>query len=321
MQPDRDGAKPLWRHVWREVGSGTAKNIVSTIIASAVIAAVAAVFVDFSHVTSSDSAAFRILLASAVIAALAAALALVFSLLHAHRMADVNRRMADQFAWLANRIPSIDWSFDAAEHDRNVYERIRRVVENPKTMEFKVLTVFRDARPEEMASEQRHAIKEYYKSLEFALQQRRGFSYERLVVLRPGIGHERSVKELMMALLLARPDFVDHSRWLLSTNNLALGARADLRFYGDTGRLYDIAFAVALDDQRRPLTLILEIGTTRRTNGSARSEHPVLGLLALENPSSQLADAFLLDHQSLRSERMVVDHVADEVVREILGLN
>jgi hypothetical protein len=335
--------KPSEDGFWIKASASIAANIVSALLASGIIAVLVAGFVAFSRLTSRNAAAFRLLLAAALLGALMSLVSLLILALYgrkavtvggrtARQVAELRQDTASQIAVLSRELagkidaldrqfPSIDWSFDAAEHDRSVYERMRKVVENDDTMEFKVLTVFRDARSEEVSRPQRSAIQRYYQSLEQALLTRRGFVYERLVVLRPAIGRKRSAAELMSALLLARPEFVEHSQWLLRPRRLALGARSDLRFYGDTGRLFDIAFAVALDEQRRPISLLLEIGTTRPGSGPDRSEHPLLGLLVVDRPSPQLAEAFLFDHQSLRTESMAVDHIPDETVRDILGLD
>jgi hypothetical protein len=299
-------------------------------------------FVSFSQTNSSSAVAFRILLAASIVAAIMAATGVALIARHAHRMKSANRAMIDvvssqnlelaetvaalnqeihqRMKSLDRHLPNIDWSFDAAEHDRSVYDRMRKAVENDETAEFKVLTIFRDVKSEEVSAAQRQAISGYYKSLEQALLDRRGFVYERLVVLRPAIGRTGTARELLAGLLLARPDFVEHSRWLMRAQNFALGARTDLRFYGDTGRLFDIGFAVALDRQRNPLSLLLEIGTTRPGNGSSRSVHPVLGLIVIEKPSLQLAEAFLFSHQALLTEGMAVDHISEETVRDVLRL-
>lgn len=102
--------------------------------------------------------------------------------------------------------------------------------------------------------------------------------------------------------------------------NLPPGARSSIRLYGDTGRLVDVAFAIALDRQKVTQTLVLEIGTTRPINGPAESEHPALGLLAFENPSPQLADAFLLAHQALRTGTTTVENLPDKKIRTVLGI-
>ena len=130
----------------------------------------------------------------------------------------------------------------------------------------------------------------------------------------------RSVPEEFKRLIAGRPEYVEHYRRVFKPLiPHAEGVRSDIRFYADTGRLFDLAFAVALDRDRKPTTLLLEIGVTRPAE-PGKAEHPLLGILALENPNQQLADAFLLAHQALRLGNTSVEYIKDEVVRNSFRL-
>ena len=310
----------LWIEGVRNVGIGVASTLIATGLISAVVAATLA----FSHAKPTSASAFHLLLAVVIIGALIGVTAVIIQLVYASKFASGNRTLigltrtlSAKLESLESRIPTIDWSYDAAEHDRRVYERIRKVIDNPATHEFKVLAIFRDPTFSEVSELQREGIRDYHKSLELALQRRSGFVYERLVVLRGALkGGQKSGKQLLSDLIVARPDFIEHCRRIFAPHALrAEGARVDIRFYADTGRLFDLAFAVAVDRDRKPLTLLLEIGVTRPATDANRSEHPVLGILALDNPNQQLAEAFLLAHQALLSGSTSVEHIRDEIVR------
>jgi hypothetical protein len=300
-------------------GLSFATNVAAGLVATGLISLAGVLVIGFSRLNSGSATAFRLLVVASAMSALMATAGFITHLLASSRASAGYRDISDRLALLANHIPAIDWSFDAAEHDRGAYERTRKVIEDPRTLEFRVLTLFRDPKYDEISGIQRGAIRDYCSSLESALETRRGFTYERLIVLRSALTNQRSARELLVSLGSARPDFVEHSRRVMRQTGHAVGTRAEFRFFGDTGRLFDLAFAVALDHQRRPLTLLLEIGVTRPGDGNT-SEHPALGLLTLENPSPQLADAFLLAHQALRSGRTSVERIAEETIRDIIGL-
>jgi hypothetical protein len=314
-------------HLWLRGGRNVGANVISTLVATGVVSLVAAAIIAFSRTNSANAAAFRILLAAAILGALMATFGALSQAVYAWRAAAGNRAATDlgnmvlgRLESLESRIPSIDWSYDAAEHDRRIYERIRKVVENPSTHEYKVLTIVREAAQGEFSDAQREAIREYHRSIENALQSRSGFVYERLVVLRAALKGRRSARDLLSDLIAGRPEYVEHYRRVFKPLiPHAEGVRSDIRFYADTGRLFDLAFAVALDRDRKPTTLLLEIGVTRPAE-PGKAEHPLLGILALENPNQQLADAFLLAHQALRLGNTSVEYIKDEVVRNSFRL-
>jgi hypothetical protein len=136
--------------------------------------------------------------------------------------------------------------------------------------------------------------------------------------MRGPLGPQVPAKNLFTTLMLARPDFLDHCRNVVKSTNHAVDTRVEIKFFGDTGRLVDVAFAIALDDRKEPLTLVLEIGTTGPGDREHKSPHPALGLLALENPPRQLAEAFLLAHQALRSRDADVKPVPEDTIWEVL---
>jgi hypothetical protein len=300
-------------------GSGFAANVIASLAATGFISLIGVLVVSFSHVKSTNAIAFRLLIVAAIISAVMASFGFFSQLVSSSRSAGWNRELVEQVALLAKRIPSIDWSYDTAEHARASYVRMREVVEDPRVLEFKVLTVFRDAKFDEISEAQRPVIRDYYHALENALQTRRGFNYERLVGLRSGFRNQPSARQLFVDLIAARPDFIEHFRKVMRQPRQAIGARAEFRFFGDTGRLLDLAFAVALDQHRVPLALLLEFAVSRPGDGN-ESEHPVLGLLTLENPNQQLADAFLLAHQALRSGSTSVERIGDDTIQDILGI-
>ncbi len=138
---------------------------------------------------------------------------------------------------LESRITTIDWCLDSAEHDRRVYERMRGMVQNPLTHQFKIVTIFRNAEPWEVGDSSGQAIREYYAALESALAQRPGFDCERMVVMRGALGHDpRQPEQLLRDLMMARPDFRAHYLSVL-TGRKASGVRGEILFFGDTGRL------------------------------------------------------------------------------------
>jgi hypothetical protein len=98
-----------------------------------------------------------------------------------------------------------------------------------------------------------------------------------------------------------------------------IGSRPEFHFIADTGRMSDIAFAIALDQNQNPITILLEISIILPRDG-ASPEQSVLGLLALDNPSPQLVDTFLLAHQALGSGSAAVEHLENEAVRNILRI-
>lgn len=331
-----------WKRFWAKGSGNIAVNVSASLIAAGLLSITASLLAVFSRINTANAVAFRIILAAASVAALTATAGLVvqffeiakagearrdlteqLSSLRAHlpEAVTASRDVAARLSLLEAHIPSIDWSYDSAEHDRGVYERMRKIVENPEILEFKIVTIFRDPKFDEISQAQRDAVREYYSSLESALATRPGFDYDRVVVIRGALRHRQpSARDLMVSLKAARPEFMEHCRRLMGARSNALGARGEVRFYGDTGRLVDVAFAIALNKQKVPRTLVLEIGTTRPGDGLTVPEHhPALGLLAFENPSPQLAEAFLLAHQSLRMGGTAVEHVPDEVVKNILN--
>ena len=317
--PPPQSAWRSWRDNWKAIVLG----VIAAIIATALVAIFAAASSAFSKLNAGNAGAFRALLAFAFIAAAAALATLMASVLYGRSLMATKTAVLNQITSLESSIARIDWSYDSAEHDRRVYERMRRMVSNPRTQEFKIVSLFRDPKSGEVSDAQREAIREYYTALEENLAQRRNFVYERMVVIRGPLGVKGKAPSLLTDLMLARPEFAEHCRQVRKPGGKAVDAHADLRFYGDTGRLLDVAFAVALDSQKQPITLVLEIGTTAPGARRGESQHPVLGLLAFENPDDDLADAFLLAHQSLRSGGATVDleQVQPETVSQILRDN
>jgi len=313
---------------WIAVGRSVGTDIASTLVATGLISLAVAAIIAFSRTSSSNVIAFRILLAAAIIGALMATFSFLSQAVYSRKalaasqaMDGLSSTLLNRFDSLESRITSIDWAYDAAEHNQRIYERIRTVVENSSTHEFKVLTIIRDPAGSDIGDMQREAIREYHRSLEIALQSRRGFVYERLVVLRAPIRGRRSARDLIGGLVATRPEYVDHYRRVLRPLiPHAEGVRADIRFYADTGRLFDLAFAVALNKDRKPITLLLEIGVTRPSVDSGQSQQPLLGILAFENPNQQLADAFLLAHQALRLGNTSVERISEKMVRDTFRL-
>jgi hypothetical protein len=171
------------------------------------------------HKLSRRTLSGRRLLGSAIVGALLAALTLVSQAAFLWRTAgrvqteaDRNETVLKKLESLESRLPSIDWSYDTTEHDRRIYQRICKVIENPATQEFKVLTIVRDPALGDISETQRDAIREYHRSLEVALQGRRGFVYERLVVLRTPLRSRRTARDLLADLVAGRPEYVDHYR-------------------------------------------------------------------------------------------------------------
>ena len=270
-------------------GGGVAINVASTLAAAGVISIASVLFISLSKLSFSNTTAFRLLAVTAILSALMATLGLVTQVLYHSRHSNSSERIAESLALLVNRIPAIDWSFNAAEHDRVTYQRIRKAIEDPRTMEFKVLTIFRDTKYEDISKAQHAALREYYQTLENVLATRRGFGYDRLIILRSAVKNKRSTRDLLLDLASARPEFIDHFRQAEKVPTHAMGARARFHFIADTGRMSDLAFAIALDQHGKPVTLLLEISIIRPKDG-VTPEQSVLGLLALDNPSSQLVD-------------------------------
>jgi hypothetical protein len=323
--PQRSGGPRSWKYGGRELIVGVAAALIATVALSIFTLTSTA----FSKINIGSGTAFRIMLVCAGLGIFIAATTLSMVIVRSRNLGLISQAVLDQvhavesnvlarLNSLESSIPSIDWSYDSAEHDRGVYERMRKVVENPHTQEFKIVTIFRDPRPEEVSESQHESIRRYYQAIENALAQRRGFVYERVVVMRGPLGPQVPAQKLFTTLMLSRPDLMQHCRNVLKLVGHAVNTRVEIKFYGDTGRLVDVAFAIALNDRRKPLTLVLEIGTTGPGDHQNKSPHPALGLLALENPSPPLADAFLLAHQALRSGDTEVEHIPDEAAWEIL---
>ena len=244
------------RENWKAIALG----VIAALIATVLVAVFAAAFSAFSKLNEGNAGAFRALLAFAFIAAAAALATLVASVLYGRSQITTRTAILDHLISLESSIARIDWSYDSAEHERRVYERMRRMVSDPRTKEFKIVSLFRNPKSDEVSDPQREAIIEYYTALEDNLAKRRGFVYERMVVIRGALGEERTPQDLVTTLMLTRPEFAKHCREVAKPIGHAVDAHADIKFYGDTGRLLDVAFAVALDAQGQPITLVLEIG-------------------------------------------------------------
>jgi hypothetical protein len=158
--------KPTEDGFWIKASASIAANIVSALLASGIIAVLVAGFVAFSRLTSKNAAAFRLLLAAAILGALMSLVSVLILTRYgrkavtvggrtarqvtelredtASQIAALTRELAEKIDALDHQFPSIDWSFDAAEHDRSVYERMRKVVENDDTMHSRC---WKSARP------------------------------------------------------------------------------------------------------------------------------------------------------------------------------
>jgi hypothetical protein len=321
----RSDSSRSWKHGGRDLVIGVAAAFIATATLSIVTLTSSA----FSKINVNGGTAFKVLVICAGLGIIIGLATLSLLIVRSQNLRLTSQVLLDQLrrtesavlsglSSLESSIPSMDWSYDSAEHDRGVYERMRKMVENPRTQEFKIVTIFRDPRPDEVSGSQHESIRRYYQAIEHALVERRGFVYERVVVMRGPLGPQVPAQNLFTSLMLSRPDLMEHCRNVMKLAGHAVNTRVETKFYGDTGRLVDVAFAIALDDRRQPLTLVLEIGTTGPGDHQNQSLHPALGLLALENPSQPLADAFLLAHQALRSGDTEVEHVPDERVSEIL---
>lgn len=339
---------------WTPDHKNLAIGVLAGIIASAIFAVLVAIFAAYLHVKFTTGA-FQALLAAVLVTAVVVIACLSALVIQYRRIAAADKAMGKQFGQLGSvterqftelesaitrrfdgvdsalvsqftelrsSIPRIDWSYDAAEFEGHVYERMRRMAEHPEIREFKIVTIFREVIPGDVSdSPQRQALREYYSALEAQLRRPRPrFVYERVVLIRgPVFGPPRGARDLFQGLIPARPDFIEHYRRVNAPGAAALGNRASIKLYGAHGRLVDVAFAVALDSQGQPLTLVLEIGIDVPGKNQYEKPRRALGLLAFENPDQALADALLQAHQSIYDGVAPdIELVPDEVVKRTL---
>jgi hypothetical protein len=305
-------------HIKFTTGAFQALLAMTFVTAVVVIACLSALIIQYRRIAAADTAMGR------QFTRLGAVTDSQFTALEsamAQRLDGIDSALDSRFSELQASISRIDWSYDAAEFEGHVYERMRRMVEHPRIREFKIVTIFREVTPGDTTDSQRQALRGYYSALES--QMRRpgtGFVYERVVLIRgPVFGPPRSATELFHGLIPARPDFIEHYRQVNATGATALGNRAIIKFYGAHGRLVDVAFAVALDHQRQPLTLVLEVGIDVPGKNAYEKPRRAIGLLAFENPDQALADALLQAHQSIyEGIAPDLELVPDETVKGIL---
>jgi hypothetical protein len=341
---------------WSTDRRHVALGAVASLVAAAIFAAFGAAFAAFFHIKFTVGA-FQALLAAALVAAIVVIACFVAIIaqsrkvtmldsarrvqiagLHADvttrldqhganitvRLDEVTSEIGRQLDELQSSIPSVDWSYDAAELNSDVYGRVLKVVEQPGIKTFKIVTIFRDVKYDDYSPDQRRAVQGYYTALENALaRERAGFTYERVVLVRgPVRGQMRNASSLFRNLVEARPEFIEHYRNICKPGGLGrtLGNHADIKIYGAESRLADVSFGVALDGQERPLTVTLEFGITAPPVRPGEVPRRALGLITLDKPDAGLVKALLQAHESIRDNKVTgISPVPERELERVLG--
>jgi hypothetical protein len=323
---------------WTPDRKNLAIGVLAGLVASAIFAGLVAAVTAFFDVRFTPGS-FQALLASALISTIVviacfSALTLQYRQFNAlkkqfkdqsgglqEQFKDQFKELEGKFIDLQSSIAHVDWSFDAAEHESNVYQRMQRMVQHPRIQTFKILTIFREVKAGDYSDAQRRAVRDYYSALEHQVSRSNaGFVYERVVLMRgPVLGKTPSAQALFKSLIPARPEFIEHYQNITDIGAASKGNRASIKFYGAHGRLVDVAFAISLDNQQKPLTLVMEIGITG-PKGQGEATRRVLGLLAVENPHPALVEALQRAYESVYEGTATdLELVPDEVVKSLLG--
>ena len=190
----------------------------------------------------------------------------------------------------AGALGRVEWTYDAKEHRKEVYRRIRELVADPAVQTFEILTINRPMTAgEQIPSEITSAIRLYYEAIETALQERDRFSYKRVVILRQTVNAgQEATYDPFADLRQNRPELVQHYLEILTSRNSA----ANIRFFRDTGRYLDVAFALTADAGRRPLAVAIELSILSGLPAADASNESqqALGILTLNPPEPPLFD-------------------------------
>jgi hypothetical protein len=218
----------------------------------------------------------------------------------------------------SSAITSIDWIIDAPEHRGNVYQRMERLVRNERVRTFVIISVYTPFElTERVSGESGAAIEGYYRAIDDALDSGRDFQYRRAVVLRSP--HDKDARrEVFTNLRKNRPVVVEHFKRVMDRND----GRGEIKFFIDSTRHYDIAFAVALDEFRQAVEIPIELRLVAAADSDARANSTtVLGLLSVKPTPEQtdLGDALYKVFEQLFDGYVLESEDKDEIRSELDG--
>jgi hypothetical protein len=234
--------------------------------------------------------------------------------------------LSTQLTAIGQRLDSlgfIDWTHDTEEHEASVYKKITELVRDPRVQHFHVMTVFKPLEdPNAISKATEAAMTAYYSALLRRLESK-DLEYKRVAILRSRLGEAAEPENLLLELKLERPPFVRHFKEL-SRIDREVGP---MRFFMDDGRLLDVAFALAMDADRRPVSLVIELAVT--STGTARldgpdgdggGDHPrrALALLTINHPTPRLTEVFQNVYDSVWNGK-ILDPISSDTVRKSLN--
>jgi hypothetical protein len=226
---------------------------------------------------------------------------------------------ARQLQNIHDRIDSlgqIEWTYENEEHEIAVYRKMTELVREPEVVHFYVLSVFKPLEQRGAIDKATHsALRDYYRALEDRTLAG-GFTYRRAAILRSRLKDAVAQEHLLCDLPGERPSFVEHYKSLARSED---EDAQSVRFFRDDGRMLDVAFGLALDENGRPISLVIELGVTSAENVRTNSGDPrrALGLLRIPHPSSKLADPFKKVHGDVWAGR-ILRRIPADLVRDRL---
>jgi hypothetical protein len=228
-------------------------------------------------------------------------------------------QLGDDLRQLRDSLTLLEWTYNEAEHRQEIYRALQSIVEDPRVKHYDVITILNPTN-ETISDVTRIAQSDYYSACEKALETRAGFSYSRTLVFRERLGHQKrsDASSVARELLRDRRHLVEHCQYMLDKEYRS--NQVGLKFFFDEGRLVDVALAIALDENRQAVALVVELTLTARSDSSAGSQGPVMrqamGLLTIRQPNLKLRDAFLNVYKSVFDSR-VIERVEDQAMRSV----
>jgi hypothetical protein len=227
--------------------------------------------------------------------------------------------VGDDLRKLRDSLTLLEWTYNEAEHRQEIYRALQNIVEDPRVKHYDVITILNPTN-DNISDLTRAAQVDYYKACEKALETRPGFTYSRTLVFRERLGYQKrsDAGGVARELLRDRTHLVEHCQYMLDKEYRS--DEVGLKFFFDEGRLVDVALAIALDENRQAIALLVELTLTARADSSAGSRSPVMrqamGLLTIRQPNLKLRDAFLNVYKSVFDSR-VIEKVEDQTMRSV----
>ncbi len=243
------------------------------------------------------------------------------------RSVDINE-LTKYVRSLGDKVATVDWTYDAEEHRREVYRKITELVSDSRVRGYWVVTNFR---PLAMGIDEKslESIDAYYRTIEDALEDRAGFDYRRVAILRGEVsapepartdeGDEAALRRFVESRY--RKGFFKHyARLRQHQVTLNTGSNWGIRMSQAGGRILDLSFALTFNEQREALALVIELGVARPPGGGhgPETERDALALLTVQHPSAPLRDAFAQAFQALYDREDVAKKIDAKTVEQMI---